>query len=491
MNSDNLFEIINGIASTSRTNTKLDMLRSNDDNLSLKKVLQYTYDPFRRYGIRSLPAPRRVDGTGQFDDATFGLLDDLAASRLTGHNARDAVRGEIERLSVLSGDLLGRIILKDMGAGFAETQINKVWKGLIPTAPYMRCALQKDSKIEEWVEEGVYSQIKEDGMFVNVNRQTDVTLTSRAGQIINTEGLDALIETCYYMFPEGTQTHGELIVYDAYGKALARQTGNGLINSVNQGGTLPVGHEIRLVVWDQIPLECAVAKGRCETPYGVRFGNLMLGYTNFLEQFDFQLGVACPVQVVETRACRSMAEVIEHYLDALERGLEGTVVKRMTMVWKDTGSGANNEQVKMKVECTVELKVVGFLAGKKTGKNADTFGSLLCQSSCSELEVAVSGIEDLWRKKLNEMGEALLEQVIAVTFNSIMKPKKRDSKYSLFLPRFEECRFDKTQADSLERIQQQYADVINNLRAVGHTTETVRRIRRTRGVQSIARQSNA
>lgn len=478
MNTNYIAESLQGIGKVGKTTAKAALLAELGTQAPelTERVLSYTYNPFITYGFRVLPSPTNGLRKAAFDDETWRLLDDLAARRLTGNNAKAAVAGELAGLHPLSAWLLSKIILKDLDIGIAETSINKTFKGLIPVAPYMRCALPDKALLGSWPwEQGVFSQSKADGMFVNTNCEAQgVTFTSRAGRPLMGAAFDELAEICHQYLQTGTQTHGEMLVVGPDGKILPRAEGNGKINQAVQSGAFDEGHHPILHFWDQIPLENAVAKGSYSTPYGTRWLSLVGQIANC---HSLDLGT------VECRVVYSLREAYQHCVEELQAGREGTVVKHPAMDWRDTGSSANRGQVKLKLEAPVELRVTGFVPGKASGKHAQTFGSLQCESACSALEVAVSGISDKLREEINADREGWMNATVTVLSNAILYSSSPKKKHSLFLPRFVERRYD-TSADTLKEIEAQFAATIEKLIGEDLDVEpptTVRRIaRRTR-----------
>lgn len=458
-NSKLAFQAIEEIASTPGKNDKTALLKAfvEDGGEFFAKVLKYAYDPFLTYGTRLADCDWRNNAGAVhslFDEGTWGLLDDLAARRLTGHNARDAIAGEFKRLDAESAELLSRIILKDLRAGFSESTINKVSKGLIPTFPYMRCSLPKDTNFDEWDwRAGVISQEKADGMFVNVNLDsTGAYLTTRQGTPLPHEGFIDLICEIETRLPAGHQLHGEILIAtmnpkieSAY-QVLPREIGNGMLNKVIQGGSWEEGCAPILKVWDMIPLECVKTKGRCPTVYVKRLGSIN---THLREKPGYL------VSLIETRIVRSLKDAYAHYKEHLLKGNEGTIVKKPSMTWKD---GTSKDQIKLKLEAPCELEVIGFEEGY--GKNAATFGSLICQSSCGQLRVSVgTGLKDADRliDRATWMGK-----IITVKANAIMYSDNLEKKpHSLFLPVYLETRLDKFAADALKRIEWQFENAMN------------------------------
>ena len=68
------------------------------------------------------------------------------------------------------------MLLKDIKAGISVSTINKVWPDLIFSQGYMRCSLPKDVDLVEWPwKEGVYSQVKMDGMYAAGSNKQMIT----------------------------------------------------------------------------------------------------------------------------------------------------------------------------------------------------------------------------------------------------------------------------------------------------------------------------
>ena len=414
--------------------------------------LRYALDNIDTFGVKKVPERSGADGQG-LDFKSFAVLaDKLIKREVTGGAATSLIEFYMNTATNDEWNGWYRLILiKDLKAGFSESTVNKAVKDVnaayvIPTTPYMRCSLPAKSNMEEWDwSKGVYSQTKADGMFANVNIREDgyVWVTSRGGTLFPAGSLgieDELVST----FFKGTQTHGELTIY-IDGVMQAREIGNGILNSLLKGGSLEPGQQVVFDCWDQIPLSAALPKGKYNVPYKNRFGNVQ-GQVNANNQPH--------VRLTETRIVYSMAEALVHYKEHRARKLEGTICKSGDTIWKD---GTSKDQVKMKEEIDVELRVIGFNPGN--GKNADTFGSIQCESECTLLEVNVSGFEDDQRKAIWADKENWPGKIITARSNSLLAPSKgkKSGKWSLFLPRFIEERNDKTEADTLQKIQDQFA----------------------------------
>jgi DNA ligase-1 len=456
MTSDQAFKAIEKIASVSSKNEKEALVKQYLQFATFKRVCVCAYDPFLTYGMDKVPArepEKYAPGETQFTGAVWDMLDSMAKRALTGNAAREEVHKWMQLLTPESSELLKRIIKKDLRAGFTDGTLNRVHKGLVSEFPYMRCSLVKDVKLATWPwEQGVISQEKADGMFANVDHEVGgggVRITSRQGTPFPLVELEDLVEAIRATLKPGTQTHGELLVEfrrsDGIWQTLPREQGNGLLNSIAQDGLLEDDYRVLFYAWDQIPLAAVQPKGKFAQGYKSRL-------TDLLAQIKARPANNDAVRLIQTRVVKSLAEAYAHYRELLAVGKEGTIIKHPAATWKD---GTSKEQVKLKLEVDVDLRAKKFVPG--TGKNEATFGSIRFESEDGLLVVDVSGFTDARRKELHAKREEVLEQIGTVKANSIMVPSEEGKPYSLFLPRIVEFpRADKREADSLQRVKEQF-----------------------------------
>lgn len=451
-----ILEILNQLTLTTSRNEKEAILKANKDNQLLQSVFKAAYDPTINYYIKKIPS------AGKSDNRVFTLreaiynLSKLSSRAITGNEAVDFVAELLSLLSLDDRAVLSLIITRDLRCGVTGTIANKTWKGLIPEFPYMRCSLPKDVKLDKWDWKlGVYSQLKADALFANLDWYEDGTmqLSTRNGSLFPMEHFTNITSELTRNFPGCIRLHGELQVMRD-GKILGREIGNGILNSVQQGGCFGENEGPVYDVWDMIPIEFAIPNGKYDNiSYFGRFKALSeCAKSGTLELMSNQIP---SIRLIPTKVVYSLKEAYAHYFEIVEQGYEGTIIKEPHGGWKD---GTSREQVKLKIDCDVDLKVVGKKAGK--GKNEATFGSLQCITSDGLLEVFISGFTDAERKKIHAMGDSILGMITTVKFNNIMRPTEINGKYSLFLPRFVELRsiHDKAVADTLYQVQRQFTN---------------------------------
>lgn len=456
MSSDDIFDLIKQIAAEPGKNAKIQMLTDAKSEL-LKTVLLYTYNPLLNYGVQKIDYPEKYAG-GTFFESTsmmFALLNDLNDRLLTGNSARLAITRCMALLTEKSAELLARIIRRDLRAGFSETTCNKVYPGLIPEFPYMRCSLIKDAK-DVFSKGPAMSQVKADGMFCNINviGGIHVDMFSRNGKQMPVEQYENIRQGMVACgFGNNYQFHGELLVSED-GKILAREIGNGILNSVNSGkGSFASNQKPVFIVWDVIPLEYIKSKGKYNTPYSQRFNLLLTFFGNAFGEFKN------PINVIETKFVNNMEEAYEHYYDCVSRGLEGTILKKSDAIWKD---GTSKEMFKLKVECDISLRIIDIQDGKEFSKNEGRPAALLCESECGNLRVSVTIKNEDMQNRIEANPDEYIDKIVEVRANNIMKPTGKNQYHSLFLPRLVEAdyRKDKTEADTLEKIQAQFDSLV-------------------------------
>ena len=453
MNSKEIYNLLHTIGAAPGKNDKIAMLEAHKDDETLKRVLKAALDPLVSYGVKQLPPMKASIPGRDFDDTTWALLDDLQTRRKTGNDAQTLIAVEFSFLNIESACLLRDILTKNLGVGIGDTSVNRVWKGLLKSFPYMRCSLPKDMKLGDefgW-KDGAWSQLKADGLFINldIDDYGTVRLSSRQGQDFPMGQFENFADVAANVFNWGTQTHGEMVVLKD-GIVLPREEGNGIMNSISHGGEFPEGCEPQFLAWDQIPQSAVVPKGKYEVPYSTRFAELSR------QVKDSQHSGL--IRLIPTKAVYSLKEAWAHYAEMLKAGYEGTVFKAPHGTWKD---GTSKHQGKLKLSAPCELKVVGYNEG--TGKNAGSLGSIQCESACGKLHVDVNGRSDEMRADWWSKREALLGSVITVTANSIMAPQDENDVHSLFLPVFVELRTDKDSADTLEQVKDQFQAAIDSV----------------------------
>ena len=423
------------------------ILRENQDNETLKRVLKAALDPYTQYYQRKIPEYERRENTQTLDwalDQLFVLTD----REKTGNDAIKYLSNILGRIIESDAMVIKRVITKDLKCGVSIATVNKIFgKGFIKTYPCMLASgfSQKSFKAIKYP---ALIQTKMDGMRANIIIDADgkVDVRSRNGKQISLDGhFDRFVMQIFHKSAtldnlddfHGAVLDGELVVLDeAENKILDRKTGNGILNKAVKGTiTSEEAARVRMWCWDMIPLE-DFKKEYCAIPYFDRLAVLnerMDEVFNVQEKHLVNILPALPIDNYE------QAEVI--FNDALANGEEGVIVKNGDSPWENKRS---KYQVKMKAELEADLLVEEVQEG--TGKYEGLVGSLSCTTKDGNLKVNVgSGLTDDDRKK---DPDEFIGKIVSVKYNEKIKDKNSPT-WSLFLPIFQELRLDKSEADNL------------------------------------------
>lgn len=444
---------LNAIANEPSTLGKIELLKNvSDETLS---VLYMTYSPSYVYGVKKVNPV--VVGNKSLESSLSDIISVLASCHsreLTGNAAIEAIETLLVDLNEDDQQIIKNILNHDQRCGINVATINKAHPNLIEEAPpYQRCSLLPKSNIENFPDT-FYSQVKEDGMFLNIGWHAGERFAiSRNGSHFPLSQLGSIAEALQVckMTSDAITLTGEAVIFRNGGR-LDRQTSNGIMNSILKGGVLEnKDDEIRCIVWDIISSDDFFGVGKLNVPYHERFaqlGDLVASLNEYFTSFN----KSSPIELVEYKIVIGMTEAMEHYRSIRQRKLEGTVIKNPNGFWSN---GTSKDCIKMKDEVDIDLKVVGLNPGK--GKNVMTFGSIRVVSEDGLLEGNVSGINDELREDIfNNFESSYKDKIITVTSNSLITSKGSDI-VKLFLPRFKTIRLDKSVADDLPRINEIFA----------------------------------
>jgi hypothetical protein len=505
MTANEIHTRIKELQNISSSNEKKKLLKETQDDL-FKKYLQYVYDEVNYvYGKNKLPMVKKgTDDNDQQLVELFKLLDKFNSGELRGKKGDQAIEEYLDNKDSIYHDLLFWIIKRDIKAKIGSRLINDAYgESLITLAPYMRCESEK--YLEKRIKYPALIQTKADGLFCNIFFKKDnqeIEVTTRKGKkipIFENTVFNALKEIIFnnYQIKEDFVLHGELLLIDSNDKIMAREVGNGLINKyVKAEGTQStyikklqkakseqakskieneiqqfaqllnqIADDLVFIIWDYVPLKDFLnTESKMTTEE--RFEKVKeifsiwenLDETPYVEKNRFQL--------IDYQIVNSYDEAIAFYKQQLQKGLEGAVIKNLDAPWVNDVNRFGI--VKMKEFKEADLLIVGWKSGEEHSEFQDGIGSLICESSCGNLKVEVSGLtheqRGFRRKDQNDSSQGLelipdfnLDQytgkIAAVKFNSVIKSKSQQH-YSLFLPSLVEIRdaSDKSEADDLQKI---------------------------------------
>jgi len=307
-NLDRLQGFIEEMESTSSNKEKLAILKKYSDDYFIVKVLKYTYNWYKKYGVhvRVLKKHSDLKKDGYID--LFYLLDALDHRTITGHTAIAHVNGFISYLPEKYHDLIHRIIDRDLKIRANGRSINKVIPGCIPTFK-VALANNYSPKRVDLVNEEWFGSRKLDGIRCLIRKEGDsITAFSRNGKEIETLG--KILEEV-----KGLQgdfvLDGEICLVDENGK----EDFQGIMKQIRRKD-----HTIdnpKYLVFDCITLnEFDEAKGN-DNPLSNRlnFAKRIVGDGKYIEVID--------QEIVKTE--ERFAEMVK---DAEDQGFEGIMVRK-------------------------------------------------------------------------------------------------------------------------------------------------------------------
>ena len=155
------------------------------------------------------------------------------------------------------------------------------------------------------------------------------------------------------------------------------------------------------------------------------------------------------IELIEYKYVNSPEEAMQHFQEALERGLEGTILKDPAGTWKN---GKPNWQVKMKLEINLDLKIVGFQYGEKGKKNENVISTLLHETSCGLLKTNPAGMKEDMMDYITANQDKLLNTIVEIRCCGLSQDEKGN--WATLHPSVVELRDDKDSYDSLKTAQE-------------------------------------
>ena len=445
-------EIIQELKSTSSKNDKEAILKREQivNNEELKQVLYWCYDPQFNFYTTKIPEYKTKREIYYATDALYQIVENVCSRKVTGNAALDYIAFVLANTVKTDTLIVESVIKRDLDCGVQKTTINKVWKDLINDPPYQQYSLMSEKLLREF-EVPCFSQTKEDGTFSDLKVYKDsYALTSRQGKGRKFEICDelykALLNTTQDLGEFVLHTEGLVKLLDSGGKwdgksFLPRQEGNGLLESDN-----PPNELLFLRVWDMVTVDEYINRS-CKREYKERIKEL----NKTLEYLPSD-----KIGIVDTRWCETKDDIINHFIEARETELEGTMVKSPNMLWNDNKT---KKGLKLKNMFEAEYEVFEI---QKHSKNPNLVGAIWVKTCDS--------------KVIFKCGEGLSKQdriigfnigdIVTIRGNDLSKAKNKET-YAVSHARLVERRYDKTVADTYEKVLESRDSIIDLLKMIG------------------------
>lgn len=420
---EQIFNIITELRNEPSTNAKKEILSKSKNNELLKKILFYTYNPFKKYGMSEKMLIEQLKTTESSSCQTidiFDFLDELATSNINNDLRRKT--GELLN-SINNGkefEILKCMLLKDLKIGVNVSTINKIWKNLIPKFEVQLAKAFKDVKLNE--NEFIYITEKLDGIrCIAIKRGHSIKFFTRQGKEIlglSDLGYEILqrFESCNVVLD------GELLALNEENLNsgdLYRKT----VKIVNKKDGEKTG--VKFHVFDIMDLKEFDNK-KCTHIYSERRKTLDC----WLEQDG--LVVRVPVLYKGTNH-EKIHELIE-YMD--KNGKEGIMINRNV----EYKFKRHNGIIKVKTMLSADLKIIGFEQG--TGRLENTLGAIIVDYKGTKVNVG-SGFKDAERNLIWGNREKLLHTIAEIQY--FEESQNEDGQISIRFPVFKTLRDDKTE----------------------------------------------
>ena len=393
-----VIEIIRQLQNTSGTNDKIQILKDNKDNELLKKVLIYTYDDKKKYGVSKTNLKKILENDIYFNyeplwNNGFEMLEELSKSNIND-SLRARLKNFLNSLSDDEKDLWCRVLTKDLKIGLKVKSINKA----IPNLIYEFC-MQRAKPINDKTDrpkEGEWF-----ALMIKHNGERGIYIDNIINSRQNKEflGLDHLKNELKILSDNGYYViDGELQRYN-YDNIPDGENFRLTSSILSDESGKYDKKEIHMYIFDMIPTE-EFKSGESKLKAKNRIENLKQ-----LENKIRELGLKY-VHICEILYEGTDQNKIDEYLQYVDKELklEGMVLYR-DKTYKCT---KNNHILKVKEFKYSDLEIVGTYQGKVGGKYENTLGGIICKYKNNTVksgggEYLTDEMRDYWWEHRDEL----------------------------------------------------------------------------------------
>ena len=337
-NFQHIANFIEEMKATSSTNDKKAILKKYDSQF-FRKLLNYTYHPFKKYYVTSDNLKKRSDlCLDNYGNELFQLLDDLNDRNITGHDAIACVNGFIAQNPDHS-EIIYDVIDRNLKTRATTTLINSVLPGTIPTfdvalaMPYDEKTKKKVDFNNTWLVSRKLDGIRCISIFDETGK---VKFYSRAGNEFLT--LSVLATDLEKLNLVNTVIDGEICVFDESGN----EDFQGIIKQIGRKDHT-ISHPMYLA-FDMLTISDFLTGESVET-FLTRNDRLMTTLANT------KLKYAAHLDQIEVN---SEDQILELMITVREQGWEGLMLRKdSTYLGK-----RSNEILKIKEMHDAEYQVI-------------------------------------------------------------------------------------------------------------------------------------
>lgn len=427
-----LGQLIQTLKKTRVKAQKIDLLRAYLRGSSCAAtVWTWLLDPLITFGITKIPPTGFYHHEAVPDpcDATFPglcrLMANLQTRSLTGNAAAYCVRRLYDHLTTAEAKLAFQAIIERRpDCGVNASTANKAQPGLISAFQAMLAQPWNEAKVQKMIDTcgHVLVEPKYDGerRIAICTHKDHVNIYSRQGRLdSHVPEMNQLLGK--FMSP-GLVIDGELYPLD---KDFARMAG--IMRSKSEF-TLKEANLV-FVVFDVLN----ITEWNTKQSQLNQLQRTAWAHTT-VRNFVAASGWGGWVESAPSTSCKTVSEVDDLYLQALDKGLEGVIIKRPDAKYAFKRS---NDWIKRKMEETVDLAVTGFLPGDPGKQFENSLGRMVCFHKDKEIHVSPGKMSHEERQHVWDNDGQYLGCIIEVAF------QEETPDGSLRHPRFHRWRSDK------------------------------------------------
>lgn len=464
-----IFEMIQEAAATTKRGEKeaiVEKMVDADDRCLV--IFDLALNPYLRFGVKANWFCHTATSESMTDDEFFDLLVEiraiLAAKQVHYSKAAgDLISHHIDNMSVAQWEILQRCIDKDLNCGIGVATVNKlIGKKQGTKIPDFKVAKASEAKELEKLQHPAYGNIKYDGarcwLVYDVDTGEVDALTSSGRQIQQMDAIKDSIKKAvaflnensgsFKKFTSTTSTvifDGELLMVDTLGNFIKRQVSNGVVNKMTNGNasTEEVA-QMRFFVFDVVDGDSVMAFGEDREALHNRFVDRILPL-----RWCHAETSATAFSVVEYETLANEKDSLAYGKMLIADGHEGAIIKDPFAPYE---LKRMKSWVKIKAVYDVDLVVTGVTPHKK---DPTQVGAIEVETSCGTIKGHVGTGHWLTIEKRREIKSRVDngDFIGAILWCRVMEvTKNKDGEYSFYIPRIEEERFDKVEADDFDKV---------------------------------------
>jgi len=379
------------------------------------------------FGVKQVPIKESAGGQGLSWDNFKELADSLYRRRITGHDARDAIKLAMDVATQTQwNDFYRRILIKDLRCGVSEKTVNTVSKKAKKAqyaVPVFECMLAHDgANHEKKVAGKKLLEKKLDGVrcltVVDYEARTVTMYTRNGKELVNFPHIVKAFEDNMDNFARSYVFDGEVM----------SNSFQELMKQVHRKDNVESADAV-LNLFDIVPL---VEFKAGKSVMGQRRRSNFLK-ANFSKIFaDAGCITIVPQIEVDLDTLVGEVEFQDFNKQMVEEGYEGIMIKDVDAPYECKRSVS---WLKQKPFIEVSLAVTAVEEG--TGRNENKLGALVCEGTDDGKAITVnvgSGFSDINRDEFWVARDTLPGQLVEVRADAITQ--NQDGTYSLRFPRF-------------------------------------------------------